>query len=36
MKALLEKMPGMGQMGTQMQNQMDDKQFVRMEAVLIQ
>ena len=34
MKALLEKMPGMGQMGTQMQNQVDDKQFVRMEAVI--
>ncbi|MEE2820364.1 MAG: signal recognition particle protein [Pseudomonadota bacterium] len=34
MKALLEKMPGMGQMGAQMQNQVDDKQFVRMEAVI--
>ncbi|MGB1967046.1 MAG: signal recognition particle protein [Litorivicinaceae bacterium] len=34
MKALLEKMPGMGQMGTQMQDQVDDKQFVRMEAVI--
>jgi len=34
MKALLEKMPGMGQMGAQMQNQVDEKQFVRMEAVI--
>ena len=34
MKSLLEKMPGMGQMGAQMQNQVDDKQFVRMEAVI--
>src|SRR6056300_1699367 len=34
MKALLEKMPGMGQMGSQIQNQVDDKQFVRMEAVI--
>ena len=33
-KALLEKMPGMGQMGVQMQNQVDDKQFVRTEAVI--
>ena len=33
-KALLEKMPGMGQMGAQMQNQVDDKQFVRTEAVI--
>jgi signal recognition particle subunit SRP54 len=34
MKALLEKMPGMGQMGAQMQSQVDEKQFVRMEAVI--
>ena len=34
MKALLEKMPGMGQMGAQMPNQVDDKQFVRTEAVI--
>ncbi len=34
MQALLEKMPGMGQMGAQVQNQVDDKQFVRMEAVI--
>lgn len=34
MKALLEKMPGMGQMGSQIPNQVDEKQFVRMEAVI--
>jgi signal recognition particle subunit SRP54 len=27
-------MPGMGQMGAQMQSQVDEKQFVRMEAVI--
>ena len=34
MKALVEKIPGMGQMGAQIQNQVDEKQFTRMEAVI--
>ena len=34
MQALLEKMPGMGQMGQQVQNAVDEKQFSRMEAVI--
>ena len=34
MQALLEKMPGMGQMGQQVQNAVDEKQFGRMEAVI--
>jgi signal recognition particle subunit SRP54 len=34
MKAMLEKMPGMGNASAQMQSQVDDKQFVRMEAVI--
>ena len=34
MKALIEKMPGMSQMSAQVQNQVEDKQFIRMEAVI--
>ncbi|MGA1207610.1 MAG: signal recognition particle protein [Litorivicinaceae bacterium] len=34
MKALLEKMPGMGAMSNQIANQVDERQFVRMEAVI--
>ncbi len=34
MKSLLEKMPGMGQVGSQIPRQVDDKQFIRMEAVI--
>lgn len=34
MKALMEKMPGMGQMSSQIQNQVDDHRFQRMEAVI--
>ena len=34
MKSLLEKMPSMGQAGGQIPRQIDDKQFVRMEAVI--
>ncbi len=34
MKALMDKMPGMGQAGAQIQNQVDENQFTRMEAVI--
>lgn len=34
MKALLEKMPGMGAMSNQIASQVDERQFVRMEAVI--
>jgi signal recognition particle subunit SRP54 len=34
MKAMLEKLPGMGHLGAQMQSSVDEKQFVRMEAVI--
>lgn len=34
MKALVDKIPGMGQMGAQIQNQVDEKQFMRMEAII--
>lgn len=34
MKSLVEKIPGMGQMGAQIQNQVDEKQFTRMEAII--
>ncbi len=34
MKAMLEKMPGMGQMSQQIQSSVDEKQFARMEAVI--
>ena len=34
MKSLVEKIPGMGQMGAQIQNQVDEKQFMRMEAII--
>ena len=34
MKALIDKMPGLGQAGKQMPSQADDKQFIRMEAVI--
>ena len=34
MKALMDKIPGMGQAGAQIQNQVDENQFTRMEAVI--
>jgi len=34
MKALLDKMPGMGGMSNQIASQVDERQFVRMEAVI--
>ena len=34
MKALLEKMPGMGAMSNKIASQVDERQFVRMEAVI--
>jgi len=34
MKAMLEKLPGMGHLGAQMQSSVDEKQFMRMEAVI--
>ncbi len=34
MKAMLEKLPGMGHLGAQVQSGVDEKQFIRMEAVI--